>query len=117
MSDTDEQLLRRAYEAFNARDIEAALVLMHPEVDWQNRMEGGRLHGHQEVREYWREQFDAIDPHVEPRLIEKRPDGVVVVMVDQVVRDRDGRVISEGTVEHRYAIDDELIRRMDIGDV
>jgi hypothetical protein len=29
----DEHLLRRAYEAFNARDIEAAIVLMRPDVE------------------------------------------------------------------------------------
>ena len=36
----DEQLLRRAYEVFNARDIEAAIALMHSDVDWPNR-DGG----------------------------------------------------------------------------
>ena len=30
MSDPQEQLLRRAYEAFNARDIEGTLATMHP---------------------------------------------------------------------------------------
>ncbi len=30
-----EQVLRSAYRAFNARDIEAALELMNPEVDCQ----------------------------------------------------------------------------------
>jgi hypothetical protein len=54
VSETSELLLRRAYEAFNARDIEEALSLMHPDVDWPNGMEGGRLHGHREVRDYWR---------------------------------------------------------------
>jgi len=38
-----ESLLRSAYSAFNARDIEAALELMHPEVDWPNAWEGGRV--------------------------------------------------------------------------
>jgi SnoaL-like domain len=41
-----EQRLRRAYEAFNARDVEAALALMHSDVDWPNAIEGGRVHGH-----------------------------------------------------------------------
>jgi hypothetical protein len=90
---------------------------MHPDVDWPNGMEGGRLQGHQEVREYWRRQFDLIDSRVEPQHIEQRPDGWVVVTVDQVVRDRAGQVISEGTVEHRYVIDDGSIRQMDIGSV
>ena len=61
MASADEEILRRAYEAFNARDIEAVLVLMHPEVDWPNGMEGGRVRGHAGVREYWQRQFGTID--------------------------------------------------------
>ena len=49
MSD-EVALLRRAYEAFNARDIEAVLSLLQPDVDWPNVMEGGREHGHEAVR-------------------------------------------------------------------
>ena len=60
------ELLQRAYEAFNARDIEAALALMHEDVDWPNGMEGGRVAGRDEVRAYWRRQFTLIDSHVEP---------------------------------------------------
>lgn len=32
-----ERLLRRAYDAFNTRDIESALALMHADVDWPTR--------------------------------------------------------------------------------
>ncbi len=116
MSDPQEQLLRRAYEAFNARDIDSALATMHADVDWPNGMDGGRLHGHGEVGEYWRRQFDLIDSRVEPQHIEQRPDGQVVVTVRQVVRDRAGKVISEDTVEHWYVINEGLIERMAIHD-
>ena len=34
-----EQVLRSAYRAFNARDVEAAIALMQPEVDWPNAWE------------------------------------------------------------------------------
>jgi ketosteroid isomerase-like protein len=34
-----EPVLRRAYEAFNAGDIEGALALMHPDVDWPDGMD------------------------------------------------------------------------------
>jgi ketosteroid isomerase-like protein len=37
------ELLKAAYRAFNARDIEGVLALMAPNVDWPNGMEGGRL--------------------------------------------------------------------------
>ncbi len=116
MSDPQEQLLRGAYEAFNARDIDGALARMHANVDWPNGMEGGRLHGHQEVRDYWRRQFDLIDSLVEPRQIERRPDGQVIVTVRQVVRDGAGSVMSENTVEHWYVISEGLIERMDVYD-
>ena len=116
MSEPAEQLLRRAYQAFNARDIDGALATMHSGVDWPNGIEGGRLHGHREVREYWRRQFDLIDSRVEPQQIRQRSDGQVVVTVRQVVCDRTGNSISENTVEHRYAISDGLIECMDIQD-
>jgi hypothetical protein len=50
MSDMRE-LLTRAYTAFNARDIDAVLSLMHPDVDWPNAWEGGRVVGHAGVRD------------------------------------------------------------------
>jgi len=79
-------------------------------------MEGGRLHGHREVRDYWRRQFGLVDSRVEPQRIEQRPDGQLAVTVHQVVRDRTGKVISENTVEHRYVISEGLIERMDVHD-
>ena len=112
VNDTNERLLRRAYEAFNARDIDGALATMHVDVDWPNGMEGGRLHGYREVRKYWRRQFDLIDSLVEPQQIEQLPDGQVIVTVRQVVRDRAGNLISEDTVEHWYSINEGLIKRM-----
>jgi ketosteroid isomerase-like protein len=114
LSDSQEQLLRRVYEGFNARDIDGVLALMHADVDWPNGMEGGRVHGHREVRSYWQRQFELIDSHVQPQRFEQRPDGQVVVTVRQVVRDLTGNVISEDTLEHRYAISEGLIERMDI---
>ena len=52
MRETDETL-QSAYQAFNSRNIDAALKLMHPDVDWPNAWEGGRLVGHQAVNDYW----------------------------------------------------------------
>ena len=63
---TAEETLRSAYRAFNARDIEAAVALMHPEVDWPNAWEGGRVVGHAAVSDYWTRQFAAISSRVEP---------------------------------------------------
>ena len=110
-----EETLRAAYRAFNARDIEAALELMHPEVDWPNAWEGGRVVGRAAVREYWTRQFASIASHVEPESFNEEPDGAITVTVHQVVRDaRSGEPISDALVRHRYRLDDGLVVRMDV---
>lgn len=112
--DRTEQLLRLVYKAFNARDVAAVLEKMHPDVDWPNGMEGGRVHGQDGVREYWERQWKVIDPHVEPVRIETDPSGRQVVTVHQVVRDLSGKVLQERAVQHVYTVEDGRIRRMDI---
>ncbi len=54
-----DQILSGVYDAFNRRDIDAALARMHPDVDWPNAWEGGRVHGRDAVRAYWERQFAA----------------------------------------------------------
>jgi hypothetical protein len=58
-----EALLRRAYDGFNARDVDAVVALMHPDVDWPNAFEG-RLRGRARVRASRARQFAQMD--VEP---------------------------------------------------
>jgi len=107
-------VLEQAYAAFNARDIEAALELMHADVDWPNGMEGGRVAGRDAVRDYWTRQFGMIDSHVEPVSFTEAADGRIAVAVRQTVRDLDGQVLSEGLVTHVYTLRDGLVVRMDI---
>ncbi len=111
-----EQLLRGAYDAFNARDIDGALALMHADVDWPNAMEGRREHGHDAVRAYWARQFGLIDSRVEPIGFSEDEQGRIVVDVHQVVRDTAGALISDQNVQHVYTLRDGLIERMDVRD-
>jgi hypothetical protein len=111
---TDQATLTKAYDAFNARNIDEVLAVMHPDVNWENGMEGGRVHRHQGVRDYWTRQWSLVDPHVEPRGFRTEEDGRIVVDVHQVVRDLAGNVLSEGLVQHLYQIQDGLVLRMDI---
>jgi ketosteroid isomerase-like protein len=114
-AEDNEQLLRSAYRAFNAREVEAAVALMSEEVDWPNAWEGGRVIGRDAVREYWRRQFEQISSEVEPQGFEHESDAAVTVLVRQVVRDaNNGEKLSEGSVRHRYRIEDGLIVRMDV---
>src|SRR5215204_1635472 len=110
-----EQVLRSAYRAFNARDVEAAIALMHPDVDWPNAWEGGRVIGREAVRDYWRRQFAAISSQVEPERFTQEPDGDITVDVHQVVHDaRSGELVSDARVRHRYRLEDGLVARMDV---
>ena len=72
--------------------------------------------GHAAVRDYWLRQWEVIDPAVHPRLLRQLPDDRVEVLVDQVIRDRDGDLLSEAVVLHTYTFDGDLVARMDVGD-
>jgi len=113
MMNSDE-LLKRAYAAFNARDIPGALATMRPDVVWPNGMEGGTVHGHEGVRAYWTRQWGLIDPHVDPVTFETDSGGRIVVGVHQVVRDLTGKVLVDRMVEHIYSLRDGLIESMTI---
>lgn len=111
---TRHELLKNVYGAFNRRDIDAVLAWMRPDVDWPNGMEGGRVHGRDEVRAYWTRQWSMIDPHVEPVNMRDDEHGNTVVDVHQVVRDLSGKILKDQIVHHVYSFRDGLIERMDI---
>lgn len=108
------QLLRAAYAAFNARDIGAALALMTADVTWPKAFKGGFVQGPEEIRAYWTEQWNEIDPHVEPAAFYPRGASQVVVDVHQVVRDLAGPVLADEHVGHLFTIDNGLIRAMEV---
>jgi hypothetical protein len=110
----DHEVLASAYKHFNARNIDAVLKLMRPDVDWPNGMEGSRVHGHSEVREYWTRQWAVVDPHVDPVSFTAAADGRTVVQVHQIVRDLAGNILLDQMVQHIYLLQEGLIRRMEI---
>lgn len=110
----DRELLERAYVLFNARDVDGALALMHPDVVWPNGFEGGTAHGREEVRAYWTRQWRQIDPRVDPIGFATEADGRARVDVHQVVRDLAGNVMSDQVVQHVYTIEAGLVRAMEI---
>lgn len=109
-----QELIASVYRSFNARDIDAVLARMHPDVDWPNGMEGGRVQGHDGVRAYWLRQWAIVDPRVDPVRIEDDEIGRTVVEVHQVIRDMSGNVLMDRMVQHVYSIHEGLIASMDI---
>lgn len=109
------KLLRAAYTAFNARDIDAAVATMTPLVAWPKAFKGGFVRGPEEIRAYWTEQWSEISPNVEPVAFYQEDDGHILVDVHQVVRDLAGTVMADVHVGHRFTIAQGLIEKMEIG--
>ena len=108
------ELLRAAYAAFNARDINAVLAIMTPDVTWPRAFKGGFVRGPEEVRAYWTEQWSEIDGHVEPVAFHPEESGRILVEVHQVVRDLAGAVLADEHVGHRFTIEHGLIQGMEL---
>lgn len=112
-----QDLIRKAYAAFNARDIPTVLATFHPQVRWSRAWEGDYATGHDEVRDYWLRQWQELDPQVEPTGFRERADGKLEVAVHQVVKDKQGQLLFDGPVKHVYTIQDGLFKQMDIEQV
>ncbi len=96
------EMLQRMYAAFNRRDIETVLAAMHNDVDWPNGMEGGRVLGKSAVRDYWKRQFEVLDPNVEPQNFTREADGRIAIDVHQVVHDKSGKLLVDQMIQHVY---------------
>ncbi len=114
MTTTLQDVIRKAYAAFNERDIDKALSTMQPDVQWSKAWEGGYISGHDEIKKYWTRQWTEIDPNVAPVGFNGRENGSLEVLVDQKVKDLQGNSIFDGTVKHVYTFENGLIKTMDI---
>ena len=113
-SETAIALLRAAYAAFNARDIDAALVTMTDDVAWPKAFKGGFVRGPEAIRAYWTEQWSEISPNVEPVSFYSQDGGQILVNVHQVVRDLSGAVLADEHTGHLFTLERDLIAKMEI---
>lgn len=112
---TDAQdLLSRAFEAYNRRDFPTFSAMLHDEVDWPDQIQGGRLVGVEAMRDHWAANDAVIQVEVTPIIFTPRPNGQVEVRVNQVVRSLAGSLWSDLMVRQLYTLRDGLIARMDI---
>src|SRR5437868_15118688 len=109
-----QDLIKKAYNAFNERKIDEALSTMQPNVQWSKAWEGGYISGHDEIKQYWTRQWKEINPNVEPTGFNERQNGSVEVAVHQKVKDLQGKTVFDGMVKHIYTFEDGLIKTMDI---
>jgi hypothetical protein len=72
-------------------------------------MEGGNVHGHQGVRDYWTRQWKLINPRVDPQSFQS--DGNrVTVNVHQVVLGLGGTIIVDQMVKHVFTFESGLVK-------
>lgn len=107
-------LLAKVYEAYNRRDFDAFSVLLAPDVDWPDQIEGGRLIGREAVRAYWARNDRSITVDSAPVSFADLPDGRIAVDVNQIVRNLAGQVWSDSCVRQIFTLRDGKVTRMDI---
>ena len=107
-------LLTKVYEAYNRRDFDAFFVLLAPDVDWPDQIEGGRLIGREAVRAYWVRNDRSIKVDSAPVSFADLPDGRIAVDVNQIVRNLAGQVWSDSCVRQIFTLRDGLVTRMDV---
>ena len=119
----DTDLLKRLYERFNARDIDGVLADLTDDVAWANGMDGGHVHGHEAIRDYWTRQWSMVSPHVQPVSFHHASDGAIVAEVLQSVFDLDGKPLEgqthglkDKTVGHIFRLREGKVARFDIRD-
>lgn len=109
-----QNFLQNLYDAFNKRDIESVLATMAEDVKWANGWEGGFVYGRDNVREYWRRQFEVITPRLEILEIETRDDQAFIKL-HQIAEDLAGNVVDDKTVKHIFTFENGLIKTFEIG--
>ena len=107
-------MLEELYRALNGRDVDALLEHLAPGVDWPDEVTGGRVHGRDAVRAYLHKQWQEIDPTDEPMRIAIARDGSAHVLVDRLVRSRDGEILQNLKVEHVFEFDGAFVSRMTV---
>jgi uncharacterized protein len=71
MSQKNIEVVRNAFEAYNRGDFDAALELMHPDIEWHTPdvfPDAGTYRGRERVREFWEswpEMFRGFQLHLE----------------------------------------------------
>jgi hypothetical protein len=108
----DEELVRRVYGAYNARNLKAAMLLTQGSVRWGHGKDGGFVTGHAGLRELWTRQWSNDPTLLEPQRFSETEEGTVVVEV--VRRKRKGQLLQESAQLHRFIVTEGLIEAMEL---
>ena len=113
---SNEQFLQNLYDAFNNREIETIISFMRPDVKWANGVEGGFVYGRDAVREYWTNQYKVIQVQLETLKFETDENNRNVVTVHQVIKDLQGNLLADATIQQIFTVEDGSIGLYEIGE-
>ncbi len=116
MMSSNQHFLQNLYEAFNKGEIETIISVMHPDVKWANGVEGGFVYGRDAVREYWTNQYQVIQVQLEILKFETDENNRNVVTVHQIVRDLQGNLLADATIQQIFTIENSVISLYEIGE-
>jgi hypothetical protein len=113
---SNREFLQNLYDAFNKREIETIISFMRPDVKWANGVEGGFVYGRDAVREYWTNQFKVIQVQLETLKFETDEHNRNVVTAHQIVRDLQGNLLADTTIQQIFTIENGSIGLYEIGE-
>ena len=111
------ETVRRAYDAINRRDIEAALDCFHDDAehDWSHSVgpDRGIYRGREEARHFWTNAFEAVDATFELEdIVAEGPH--VVVMVSAHIRGSGSGAEGVGRSPHVWTLQDGRATRFQL---
>ncbi len=109
MTDAAADVVVRLHAALDRRDLDAVMVLMHPDVRFENFLDGGELVGLVEVRAFYQRLFDTLSPGFDVLATEILPDGRVRIDMQVAVHDRSGHLWSDSRSGAVYSLADGLV--------
>ena len=114
MGSPGEYPVRRFAETITAGDLEGALEVCHPEIEFMSvlAVSGNRYHGHSGIREYFDDIASAwsewrVEVH---RIVPGRDGRVAIVMTMHVRGKESGAILSERT-DHIWTLKDGRLLR------
>lgn len=111
-----ETRITELWTSLNRQDFDAAIALLHPDVDWQDIMNGGRRRGPAAVRAYW-DEVDALVTLCSSLIDYRRiGDDRLAARLLHAVRDKQGKLWAEEALTHVFTFKDGLIVRMDLAE-
>ena len=108
-ADTSADVVLRLHAALDRRDLDAVMALMHPDVQFEDFVDGGPLAGLVEVRAFYQRLFDTLSPGFDILATENLPGGRVRVDMQVVVHDSAGHVWSDSRSGATYTLTDGLV--------